>query len=111
MELATWLSQSETMGSRLRTGSECRPVLSLLKYIDARLAEPSTWSAIAALLVALHVNVSSDLWHAVTLWGVGASGVLGFLIAESSSGNSTIQVAQDILAALVQATNKQGAKE
>ena len=81
-------------------------MLNLLKYLDARLAEPSTWTAIATLLVALHVNVSSPLMQAITLWGTGFSGVLGFLISESSSGKPSSKIAQDILDTLVTLTNK-----
>lgn len=81
-------------------------MMSLLKYLDDRLGEASTWSAIATLLIALHVNVSSSLMQAVTLWGTGVAGALGFLIAESSSGKSSTQIAQDILDRLVALTNK-----
>ena len=85
-------------------------MMNLLKYIDDRMGEASTWSAIAALLVALHVNVDPGLMKAITIWGTGFAGVLGFLIAENSSGKAGIQVAQDILNALVAITNKQGPK-
>lgn len=81
-------------------------MMNLLKYLDGRLAEPSTWTAIATLLLALHVNVSSSLMQAITLWGTGFAGALGFLIAESSSGKSSSQIAQDILDRLVAITNK-----
>ena len=85
-------------------------MMNLLTYIDDRMGEASTWSAIAALLVALHVNVDPGLMKAITIWGTGFAGVLGFLIAENSSGKAGIQVAQDILNALVAITNKQGPK-
>jgi hypothetical protein len=85
-------------------------MMNLLKYIDSRLAEPSTWSALAALLLALHINVDPGLMKAITIWGTGFAGILGFLIAENSSGKAGTQVAQDILNALVAITNKQGPK-
>lgn len=78
----------------------------VLTYVDARLGEASTWSAFAALLVALHVNVSSDLMHALTIWGTLASAGLGFLIKEQSSGKGAGQTAQDLLNALIALTNK-----
>ena len=83
-------------------------MMNLLKYLDARMGEASTWSAIAGLLLALHVNVDPGLWKAITLWGTGFSGLLGIAIAESSSGKAGTQVARDILNALVTLTNKQG---
>lgn len=81
-------------------------MLNLLKFLDDRIGEASTWSAISALLIALHINVDPGLWHAITLWGGGASGVLGILIAEASSGKTGTQAMQDILKALADRTNK-----
>ena len=78
----------------------------VLTYVDARLGEASTWSAFSALLVALHVNVSSDLMHALTIWGAVGAGWLGFLLKEQSSGKGAGQTAQDILNALIALTNK-----
>jgi hypothetical protein len=85
-------------------------MMNLLKYIDARLGESSTWSALAALSLALHVNVDPGLWKALSIWGSALSGALGFLIAENTTGKPSTQIAQDILTALVAITNKQGPK-
>lgn len=85
-------------------------MLNLLKYLDARLGEASTWSALAALFLALHVNIDPGVWKAITLWGTVGSAGLGFLITEASSGKTAGQTAQDILAALVTLTNRQGSK-
>lgn len=85
-------------------------MMNLLKYIDGRLGEASTWSAIATLLLALHVNIDPGVMKAITIWGTGAAAALGFLIAETSSGKTPGQTAQDILNALVALTNKQSPK-
>jgi hypothetical protein len=82
-------------------------MMNLLKFIDARLGEPSTWAALAAMLTALHVNVDPGLLHALTVWGAGISGALGFLLTETQGGKSAGQVAQDVLAALVAVANRQ----
>lgn len=81
-------------------------MLAILKYVDARLGEPSTWSALAALLLALHVNLDPGVLKAMAIWGTGFAGILGFLISESSAGKSSTQTAQDILTQLVAMTNK-----
>lgn len=81
-------------------------VIAVLTFIDDRLGEASTWSALSAFLVALHVNVDPGVWHAITLWGAIAAGGLGFVIKEVNDGKSVRQTAQDILKALVLLTNK-----
>lgn len=60
-------------------------MMDLLKYLNARLAEPATWAAIATLLALLHVNIDPGLWHQITLWGSVVSGALGVLLTERGS--------------------------
>ena len=85
-------------------------MMELLRYVDARLGEASTWSAIATFLLAMHVNIDPGVMHAITIWGTGASAALAFMIAEKGAGKTSSQMAQDILDALVASTNK-GAKQ
>lgn len=77
----------------------------LLKFIDDRLGEPSTYASLATLLALLHVNVDPGLMHAITLWGAGAAAVLGFLLTEKASGKTPTQILNDLLAAAVTKTN------
>lgn len=51
----------------------------------ARLAEGSSWAAIAAALVALGVNLDPGLWKSVTLAGTGVAALLGYIIPESKA--------------------------
>lgn len=83
-------------------------MIAFLKYLDARMGEPSTWGAVAALLTVLHVNISSDTWAALTTWLAVGSGLLGIILADQGKG--TTQIAQDILNALIALTNKKEPK-
>lgn len=47
-----------------------------------RFKEPSSYSAIAAVLAMAGVIVPNDLWQNVVLIGCGVAGVLGFWIRE-----------------------------
>lgn len=81
-------------------------MMNLLTYVAARLNEASTWGALSALLLTLHVNVDPGVMHAVSLWGALAAGGLGFLIREETEGRTPEQIAKDGFAALVALTNK-----
>lgn len=83
-------------------------MIALLKYLDDRGGEPSTWAAITALFAALHVNVSSDTWAAITSWGLTGSALLAICLRENAAGKGTGQIAQDVLQALVKLTNSKG---
>ena len=80
--------------------------MDILKYLAARLREPSTWASIAALLAVAHVNVDPGLWATVTAWGVIAAGVLGVVLTEVGHKTSA-QVAEDALAAVLPLIEKQ----
>ncbi len=87
-------------------------MLDLLKYLNARFGEPSTYNAVALLLVAAHVNVPAGAISTATLWGAVASSVLGVILKEVGSKSSTA-IASDALGALVTALKampEQGAK-
>ncbi len=72
----------------------------LLRYLDARFGEASTYAGLAAMLAAAHVSVDPGVLHAVTLWGIVLSGALAVLI--SDAGNKPVpMVATDVLATLV----------
>ena len=74
----------------------------LLSYLDDRLGEASTWSAIAAFLTLMHVNIDPGTWHTITAWGGLASVLLGVMLAEKGAGKSAAQIAQDLVNTLRQ---------
>ena len=74
-------------------------MLDILKFVDARLREPSTWSGLAVLLGLLHLNVDAAVWQVVTLWGTAAAAGLAILLSEAGS-KPAVQVGEDVLAAL-----------
>jgi len=47
-----------------------------------RFKEPSSYSAIAAVLAMCGVIIPSDLWQSIVMIGCGISGAAGFLIKE-----------------------------
>lgn len=46
--------------------------------IIARFKEPSSYSAISAVLAMCGIMVPSDLWQSIVMLGCGASGIAGF---------------------------------
>lgn len=77
-------------------------MMDFLKFIDARLGEASTWTAIATMLLAAHINVDAGVWHQVTLWGMIGSGVAGILLKEVGT-KPAMQITQDMLNGFVAA--------
>ena len=53
-----------------------------LKGLISRFKEPSSYSAIAAVLAMCGIMIPSDLWQSIIMLGCGASGVAGFLLKE-----------------------------
>jgi uncharacterized membrane protein YccC len=53
-----------------------------MNAIVERFKEPSSYSAIAAVLAMIGIIVPSDLWQSVVLIGCGVSGLLGFWLRE-----------------------------
>ena len=53
-----------------------------LVFTLSRLREPSTWAALAAGFVALHITVEPGLWQSIANLGIAASVVLGYFIPE-----------------------------
>ena len=47
-----------------------------------RFKEPSSYSAIAAVLAMIGVAIPSDLWQSLVMIGCGIAGAAGFLIKE-----------------------------
>ena len=74
-------------------------MMNLLKFLDARFGEPSTYSGIAALLLLVHLNVDAGTMSTVTTWGVVVSGLLAILLREWGS-KPPAAIAGDVLAAL-----------
>jgi hypothetical protein len=51
-------------------------------YFINRLREPSTYSGLAALLLALGLNLPGGLLEAVTQLGIGLAGIISILLPE-----------------------------
>ncbi len=50
--------------------------------ILARFKEPSSWSALAALLAIFGVNVAPETWQAIVALGGGIAALAGVLLPE-----------------------------
>lgn len=74
-------------------------MLALLKMLDARLSEPSTYAGLSAILLALNVNIDPGLLHQVTLYGTIAAGIGAILLSEIGN-KPPMQVAVDVIQAL-----------
>ena len=48
----------------------------------ARFKEPSSYSAIAAVLAMIGIMIPSDLWQSIIMLGCGAAGIAGFWLRE-----------------------------
>lgn len=77
----------------------------LLLFLDARLGEPSTYSGLAALFLATHVNVDPGVMHAITLWGTGIAAGMAALLSEVGQKPPS-QIASDAVEALAAALKK-----
>ena len=53
-----------------------------MSVLIERFKEPSSYSAIAAVLAMVGIIVPSDLWQSVVLAGCGVAGILGFWLRE-----------------------------
>ena len=60
-----------------------------MDYIIARMKEPSTFAAIAALLAALHVNIPPDEWKSLVSVLTGLAGLAAILMRETGSKSLT----------------------
>ena len=58
-----------------------------MSTLIARLREPSSYAALAAVLAAVGVNVEPGLWQAVVGAATGLSGLAGFFLAEKGAAN------------------------
>ena len=47
-----------------------------------RFKEQSSYSAIAAVLAMVGVNIPSDLWQSIIMVGCGVAGAIGFFMKE-----------------------------
>lgn len=77
-------------------------MLQLLKLLDARMGEPSTYASIAAALMLAHVSVDPGTLHTVTMCGVLLAAALGVVLSEVGS-KSPLQIAADAIGALTAA--------
>jgi len=64
--------------------------LGFLNFSIARLKEPSTWAALAAMFVALHITVEPGLWQSLANLGIAASVVLGYFMPEQKKQTDVI---------------------
>ncbi len=78
-------------------------MMDLLKYANARLGEASTWSAITALLIGLHLSVDPGLMHTITIYVPIVTGLLGVVIADAENKKPPAAIAEDVLGALARA--------
>jgi uncharacterized membrane protein YccC len=53
-----------------------------MSAIISRFKEPSSYSAISAVLAMAGIIVPSDLWQSIVFVGCGVAGVLGFWLRE-----------------------------
>lgn len=53
-----------------------------MQQLIYRFKEPSSYSAIAAVLAMIGVIIPSDLWQSVVMIGCGAAGAVGFFMKE-----------------------------
>lgn len=83
-------------------------MMDLLKQINARLGEPSTWASIGLMLGMLHLNIDTGTWSQISLWGAVLSGALGVFLKEQGSD---APVASDVIAALVDGIKKMPSSE
>jgi hypothetical protein len=73
-------------------------MLKALGYLDARLSEASTWSAIAGVLAGMGFNLPPGLLQQCAFWGMLAAGLFGVLLSEAGKKPSA-QILLDALAA------------
>jgi len=60
--------------------------MNFVKWLLARLREPSTFAALSGLLLSLGVNVSDTLMQSIAA-GLGAlAGIIGVILSEKASG-------------------------
>ena len=62
------------------------PTVTLPAFLLARMREPSTWAAIAALLVAFHAPLAQGVTENITTIGTAIAGLLGVLLGEQTKG-------------------------
>lgn len=74
-------------------------MLALLKMLDARLSEPSTYAGLSAVLLALNINIDPGLLHQITLYGTIAAGIGAIMLSEIGN-KPPMQVAVDVIQAL-----------
>lgn len=53
-----------------------------MKWLAARLREPSTWRGLVWLLTACGVSLSPELWEQITAVGMAVAGLIGVLTRE-----------------------------
>jgi hypothetical protein len=53
-----------------------------MRYIVARLREPSTWAGLAVLCGTLGVVMPPDTWQAITTAGMAVAGLVAGLMAD-----------------------------
>lgn len=75
-------------------------MLDLLRYVNARFGEASTYASLAALLLAAHVNLDPGLAKQLMLWGMIGSGGIAVILSEVGAKPGS-QIAADVLAAII----------
>jgi hypothetical protein len=74
-------------------------LMDILKFVDERLGEPSTYAGLSAILLYANLNIDPGTMHTVTVWGMFASAGLAIVLKEV--GNTPpLQIAVDVFTAL-----------
>lgn len=56
-----------------------------MQYILKKLAEPSSWSGLGAILAVVGFNLDADLLQAIAVFGAAAAGLVGIVLDEKSA--------------------------
>jgi hypothetical protein len=56
-----------------------------MQYILKKLAEPSSWSGLGAILAVVGLNLEADLLQAIAVFGAAAAGLVGIVLDEKSA--------------------------
>lgn len=76
-------------------------MLNLLKILNARMGEPSTYASIAILLAAGGHSMDAGTLQTIANYGVVVAAALGVLISEAGDKKPALQIAEDVAKAAV----------
>ena len=56
-----------------------------MQYILKKLAEPSSWSGLGAILAVVGLNLEADLLQAIAVFGAAAAGLASVFVKEKQA--------------------------